>query len=279
MNKQDTPGLNRWSQLQGWAISDPWRGLALLAAMASIVLLIPAELFYRHLGTTPTAAGITGIDVLLQQSALVLVMFAVLGALFSILIFAMFYPLVMTVTAIGQSEGAGVGLGAIAIAPMLIAFIGLLATAFVSPDDEVTVDIVVVSLLLIGMLTPWIVLRRTGAARRAGHRAALSLRGTMAVGGLWFGGAMLVFLSIAAAIPSADRVKDGEAPNSLLLPWQARNVTARWNVRDAPFHLPACPQLIYLGEDGNRVLLYDSEADRALRITSKSLELSFPDNC
>jgi hypothetical protein len=101
----------------------------------------------------------------------------------------------------------------------------------------------------------------------------------MAFAGLWFGAAMLVFISIATAIPSANEVKDGNAPNSLLLPWQARNVTARWNVQPVPFHLPSCHRLIYLGEDGNRVLLYDSDVDRALRITSKSLELSFPDDC
>jgi hypothetical protein len=270
-----------WIQLRGSIVSDPWRGLALLALMASAELLIPAELFYRTLGTTPTAAGIGGLDVLLQQSALVLVMYAAVGAAWAVTVFVMMYPFAVAGFTVRKArEKSSVAVRLISVVPTILG-IALFVISSREPlgFKESSLEIAAGALLFVGLFMPWIAFRKAKEERREAHREMMDVRGAVAIGGVWFGAAMLLFISIATAVPYANEVKSGGAPNDLFFPWQARHVTVRWTGDDTPFRLPSCRELIYLGEGNDRVLLYDSDVGRTMRLTSKSVELSFPDSC
>lgn len=271
-----------WRRLREWAVSDPLHGLALLALMAYIELLVPSELFYRTLGTTPGEAGLEGIDVLLQQSALVLAGYALVGAAWAAGFFILMYPFVVAAkTRASLGERGRRREAILADTPTVLGLVlllsGIYATVF--GVDAMPIAVAGVVLIPLGLFMPRIVFRKAKEERRAAHREAIEWGRTVAIGGLGFGATMLLFISIVYAIPYANRIKAGDAPDGLLLPWEARHVEATWKPEPAPMRLPSCDSLIYLGEDSGRVLLYDSAAQRSLRITSSDLELSFPETC
>jgi hypothetical protein len=265
-------------RLPDWATADPLRALGLLALVAYVELLIPTQLFYRTLETTPGAAGLEGIDVLLQQGALVLATYALVSAVGVTGYFVLAYPFVIVRKSTGgrrRAVAAALSAAAIALGLLMLA-LGYAASLGI---DGSTVAIVGGALLVVGFSVPRIVAWGDGPAHRVARWEALRQSRAVAIYGLAIGAAGLLLFSIAWAIPYANQIKKGNAPDDFLFPWQARHVQAIWEKESPPMRLPRCEALIYLGEDDGRVLLYDSNAERALRIVSSDLQLSLPEAC
>lgn len=275
---------NAWRRLRDWAVSEPLRALGLLALVAYVELLVPTELFYRTLGTTPADAGLAGIEVLLQQAALMLASYVLIGAGWAGGYFVLMYPFVVAAkTRASLGEDGSRRKLYLSMTPTVLAVLAL-ALAGYAPllFDVEPLPLALASgvLAILGLFMPRIVFSDAGTERKAAHRAAIDWGRTVAIGGLAFGATMLLFISIVGAIPYANQIKTGKAPDDMLFPWQARHVEVTWKSEPGPLHLPPCDSLIYLGEDDGRVLLYDSDkSGRSLRITSSDLELSFPENC
>ena len=256
------------------------RSLGLLGLAVAIELLVPAELFYRTLGVSPSDAGLQGITVLLERSALVLALFALAGAGWAISFFVMMYPFVVTGSVQEKLKGGGRrGARVFTAAPVMIGIVVLFALGLLGAG-ALTVALVAVAFGALALSMPVIVFGRGSADRKEAHRETMKWGRTVAVGGLAFGAITLLMTSILSAIPVASEIKNGsDLRGSDFFLWEAQPVKATWTVKDPVLTLPSCHKLTYLGEGGRRILLYDSRDERALRINSSELELSFPDNC
>lgn len=272
-----------WRSLPSRVSADPLRWLGLLALMAYIELLVPTQLFYRTLQTTPGAAGLEGIDVLLQRSALLLAGYALMGAICAAGYFVLAYPFVVAAkTRKSLEERSGKRAIFLSAAPTALGLVLLaisLGYAASLGSGALLTGIGGGVLIVFGFFMPWIVFKDPQAVRKAARREAIDQGPAVAIGGLAVGATMLLLISIALAIPYANQIKKGRAPDDFLFPWQARHVQAIWKSRARPPWLQSCDVLIYLGEDSGRVLLYDSGEERALRINSSNLELGFPEAC
>jgi hypothetical protein len=272
-----TVGL--WPRLREWAIKNPASALGLLALVVYAELRIPAELFYSHFGATATDAGFGNIEVVLEQSVQLLADYALLGIGWAALTVALVYPTLVTLIVLalqGENKGWGKALIAFAVSALALVAFGM---AFVG-YAPIPWALVGAGLLVLGFFVPNVMFGTTAMPeRRAARQAARSLAAGFAVAGLVLSVAALLVFSLIAAGPRAANVKDGDISSSPLFPWHPRHVSVVWRAGRPPLSLPGCRKLTYLGEDGDRVLLYDERDQRTLRLTSSDIELNFPGDC
>lgn len=264
---------------RNWAAANPTLVLGSLALLLYVELRVPTEIFYRHLGVTADDAGFGGIEVALIQSVQLLVVYGLLALAGALVYVILGYPLAVTVRAAKKSGLLGqqfprifvavaMPLGALG-AILLTVLSGCLAWLLLAAA-LVTLSFAFPEKFFPG-LSSW---ELRAARRRAGKAAPAAALFSLVIAAV-----VLPAFLIVKAGPEADDVKGGEGSDSIVFPWNSRKVTARWTVADPPFALTGCAALLYLGEDGSRVLLYDSDADRALRVNAGEVELAFPEEC
>ncbi|HYP56250.1 MAG TPA: hypothetical protein VEQ41_08135 [Solirubrobacterales bacterium] len=259
-----------------WVLGNPLFVAGAVGLLVYAELRIPAELFYRSFGVSADAAGYGTIDVVLQQSVQLLTLYLLVGALWAVGFSVVLYPTVVTAQTLalrGDSSSWLVGVAyAVPLGGLLLA-VGAAAVGW-WPLTAVGIAIIALALLL-----PAAVFKKAWRERREAARQARGLAHAVVLGGLAFSASVLLIVSLAEAGPSANGVKNGFSSSFPLYPWHADHVSVAWRSESPDLDLSDCTEVMYLGEDGRRVLLYDVRRERTLRLNSNMVELSFPDDC
>jgi hypothetical protein len=249
------PVLDRMGDWSIKATKDVIAHPAIAGGVTTVVLFviarIPTQVFYAEFGVRPEDAGLDSVQVLLQgATAALLISFGVglvYGLLMPIFIFA--YVSVMS--------------------PAVSSLVETLKKLWPGNKDGNERGTQVAEEAKPNGRA-WIEAYRA-AARRAVRLAPIFVPVTSIV-------FALVFLTFAASDDAA-AVKEGWDIDPRLMPWKAVPVDISWTGAGPHPQLPGCSALFYLGEGGDRVLLFDSAGEEAVRIYSKDIELSFPEDC
>jgi hypothetical protein len=296
---------SRWTRLANAAIDNPLALSGLIALVLYIGLRLPADRFYGQFNATPDDAGIGAVDLLIRQSARVLIVATVFGILF----FAI--PVALTVwlwkhrrqgpagaTGPRGTSGARGPQGAPSWAHrgLLEAVSGALwwvmFVVFAVALEFATLFLVIFTVattsnaaFVLACFMMWLVsfgylLWKTDDDAQLVNWFARSNWLVGVLLGAFYG--VLVF-SVAAYVQAkkdADGVKNGSYEIQKIFPWQARAVQAVWKPDSPRTALPtACGDLVYLGETSDQVLIYDRPGNRTLRIPTTDVTLIFPDSC
>lgn len=263
-------------RLREWATSNLLSVLGILALLVYVALRVPAEIFYGHLGVSADAAGFSDINVVLQRSVQLLVIYTLVGAAWATAVFVLSFPPLVTAGTVKLKEEWGSRKIWIAwLVPFGISLL-FLPISFGNPMPWLAIA---APLAVLNFFLPRILFAGAAEERRQARREAWGTSGIWMLAGLGFGVFMFLTLSITEASRYADDVKKGIVSDSPLYPWREHRVTVTWKTDTPPIELPDCKNLTYLGEDGSRVLLYDSKKLRALRLNSADVELIYPDHC
>jgi hypothetical protein len=90
---------------------------------------------------------------------------------------------------------------------------------------------------------------------------------------------LLALLGWSQAKSDAKTIKAGRIPEDPFVLWWPRPVNVVWKASRPPLALPGCKDLTFLTESGSRVLLYDAAGDQTVRLSSREVQLTFPDRC
>jgi hypothetical protein len=303
MSPAQHPNPSVWRRSVDAMAGNPLAVAGIVGGAAYLALRIPTQVFYARLGTTPDEVGF-GPETLLPQSLRLLALAAIGGALA--------YPFAKSKTVLSaraMSRMVDEGKSFHGVLAMLLAvclFIGvavglawlgdnvLLASGdpFSSTPDEPPSDLFVLAIAFFIIAVATVTAPRasvflTGggktlrllAAERRRRRDRWQSRSTFAIGALSTAVVFLVVLSIIG-YSGGSHVRDGGEARGSLFPWRAVPASVDWRPIAAKADVPeSCGELRYLGTASGRDVLFDTRADRIVRVPTPDASISTNLDC
>jgi hypothetical protein len=280
-----SPSLSR--QVFRWVRDHPAPALAAAAGILYAVLRISMAVFYNQFDMTPEEAGFSNDEVLRQSATFlgVLLLYGLLSIVFNWLAVTPFVRINAVIERLGlmqESKNRRLllvgGWGPFALALMVfyaVGFFGNSPTAtLVSAGVAAFCFLVVPRLVLLLPLVRDVIVLADDSVRRSRH---LGLSRVLSIGSAGVA-ALLVFLLPLLAIAAADEVKSYGDAGGRLFPWRALPATVKWTTEAPLVNLANdCHDLRLLGESGEKVFLFDRDAETTVRIPAQDVIVSTRD--
>jgi hypothetical protein len=265
-----------WSKLRAGMVANPIPTAGLVLAAIYVVLRLQAERFYTDFAVTPEDAGFGALDLAVRQSSYVLLTFAVIGILWSALYFVGMYP-TFAITIIRSL----IGRTARKWEPFLAFGLSMasLAALTYGVDNDWRIAAAGIAGGIACLYLPRMIPNAEAARAEARRRLLAWSRLVVIVGTLGFGLLTFAWTGWDNAKQDADAVRAGGTATATQFPWRARRVTVVPESNAKALGLPGCEKLVYLGENGDRVVLFDQVQKRTVRVESGDVQLVFPESC
>jgi hypothetical protein len=270
------PGIRQ--RLLRWVATNPLPTGGLVLAALYVMLRLQAERFYSEFNVTPEEAGFGPIDIAVRQSAYVLLVFVAAGVLWSVLYFGAMYPAFAVARTLQLSDRRGEWWKP--VLTFALSFTAVMLLAYGANAGRWIVAAVGGAIGVGCLYLPRYLVPDADAARAEAQRGLLRWGAWVAlVGTLFVGLGAFALEGWIRAKDDAAAVRDGESVGDNVFPWRAERVAVTWQGGEVEPPLPGCDRLVYLGDNGGRVVLYDQAGKRTVRVDSGDVQLVFPDDC